>query len=142
METIKQEARLWVSQMNEYPLEMIQILMETIPNEWQEVTLPKLYDKVYVFNLPEGCEDYEPSGEIVKVADNKYVAKLNDDNTITLESDDFAVERDTILPMWGCMWSFKNKADEYWMKDKDGIKAMSECGFRIYEHEEGLFLRH
>ena len=45
-------------------------------------------------------------------------------------------EYDDGLPMWGTMWSFGDSADDWWLEEKDGIKVMSECGFRIYEHEE------
>lgn len=38
--------------------------------------------------------------------------------------------------MWGTMWSFGDGCDDWWLEDGDGIRIMSECGFRIYEHEE------
>lgn len=40
------------------------------------------------------------------------------------------------LPMWGTMWSFGDSCDDWWLENGDGIKVMSECGFRIYEHVE------
>ena len=40
------------------------------------------------------------------------------------------------LPMWGTMWSFEDKADDYWLEEKGGLKMMSQCGFRIYRSEE------
>lgn len=36
--------------------------------------------------------------------------------------------------MWGTMWSFHNSLDDYWLSDN--LQAMSDCGFRIYEHDE------
>ena len=50
-------------------------------------------------------------------------------------ADDFEVERDTYFPMWGTMWSFSEAADEYWLTEMDGIKLMSDCGFRVYESD-------
>lgn len=44
-----------------------------------------------------------------------------------------------VLPMWGTMWSFGDGIDDDWLSGEfgeDGLKLMSECGFRIYEHEE------
>lgn len=38
--------------------------------------------------------------------------------------------------MWGWLWQFGDSADDYWLEELDGIRIMSECGFRIYEHEE------
>ena len=40
------------------------------------------------------------------------------------------------LPMWGTLWQFGDSADDWWLEEGDGIRIMSECGFRIYEHEE------
>lgn len=34
------------------------------------------------------------------------------------------------------MWSYGDSVDDWWLEECDGIQAMSECGFRIYEHEE------
>lgn len=41
-----------------------------------------------------------------------------------------------VLLMWGTMWSFDDKIDEWWLEEKGGLKKMSECGFRIYKSEE------
>ena len=45
-------------------------------------------------------------------------------------------EAENALPMWGTMWSFEDKADDYWLEEKGGLKMMSQCGFRIYRSEE------
>ncbi|MDR2558076.1 MAG: hypothetical protein LBC86_00815, partial [Oscillospiraceae bacterium] len=45
-------------------------------------------------------------------------------------------EYDTFLPMWGWMWSFGNMIDERWLQDPKNLKAMADCGFRIYEQED------
>ena len=45
-------------------------------------------------------------------------------------------EPDDVLPMWGTMWSFGDSCDDWWLEKGDGIQKMSECGFRIYYHEE------
>lgn len=41
-----------------------------------------------------------------------------------------------LLPMWGTMWSFGDSLDNYWLEEKNGIKLMSKCGFRIFKSEE------
>ena len=134
--TINDAAHEWVREMNAYPQEMIETLMQAKPDDWHEVTMPRVCDRVYVYNLPDGCEDYDPNGEIENIVGGVYLINLEDGNTIELGADDFEVERDSILPMWGWLWSFSDSADDYFMDELDGIKKMSECGFRIYEHDE------
>lgn len=134
--TINDAAHRWVAEMNAYPQDMIRTLMEAKPCDWHEVTMPRVCDRVYVYNLPDGCDEYDSSGEIESIDNDAYRIKLDDDNTVEVGIDDFDVERDSWLPMWGWLWSFGDSADDYWMNELDGIKKMSECGFRIYEHEE------
>ena len=43
---------------------------------------------------------------------------------------------DDFLPIWGSLWSFDNGADIAWLEDEKNLKAMADCGFRIYEHED------
>ena len=51
-------------------------------------------------------------------------------------SPDNEVENKDLLPMWGSMWTFGDSIDNYWFEEKDGIKQMSKCGFRIFKSEE------
>ena len=134
--TIKEAAERWVSEMNEYPQDMIEMLMSAKPDDWREVTLPRIGDRVYVTDLPDGCEEYELDGEIENFTDDLYLINLYDGNTVEVGVDDFEAERDSYLPMWGWLWSFGDSVDDYFLEDLDGIKKMSESGFRIYENEE------
>ena len=65
--TINDAAHEWVREMNAYPQEMIETLMQAKPDDWHEVTMPRVCDRVYVYNLPDGCEDYDPNGEIENI---------------------------------------------------------------------------
>ena len=38
--------------------------------------------------------------------------------------------------MWSTMWSFSDSADEHWIDDPANQMAMTDCGFRIYEHDD------
>ena len=38
--------------------------------------------------------------------------------------------------MWGTMWSFNSIFDKEWIEKERNQKAMANCGFRIYHHEE------
>jgi len=45
-------------------------------------------------------------------------------------------EHDGFLPMWGTMWSFRDDVDNWWLENEENMKAMAECGFRIYDQED------
>ena len=129
--TILDAARQWVGGFNAIPHGMIDALMRHDPDSWHEVTQMKVGDRVYVYE----SGDY---GEITKynTKTEKFTVELDNGKIVKVEKDDMEKEDDDILPMWGTLWSFNDSADDYWLSDLDGIRLMSECGFRIYEHEE------
>lgn len=140
-DTILEAAHAWVNEMDAIPQGMIAKLMACDPDEWMEVTAPAAGNSVYVFDIPEGCTTNE--GEIVNILssddtsdDVLYEIRLYDEIVIQVRGEDFEVQRDDVLPMWGTMWSFHDPCDNYWLNDMDSIRKMSECGFRVYEHEE------
>ena len=64
----------------------------------------------------------------------RMIAKLwelepEDWQEITCAEAAECLEAENVLPMWGTMWSFEDKADDYWL-EKGGLKLMSQCGFR------------
>ncbi len=135
MKTIKDAAQEWVNTMNAYPTTMVIQSMKDHPDDWYEVTTPTRGDSVYVYNLFDGCDDDEHYGEIKEVVGDDYVITFDNDE-ITVSEDDFELDRDTLYPAWGTMWAFGESADDDWLEHFGGIKAMSECGFRVYEHDE------
>lgn len=129
-------AHEWVREFNAIDSGIIAKLMSMDIDDWQEVTTPRVCDRVY-------CFDSETYGEVVDIDNNDYTINLDDGTEITLSISDFEVERDSLLPMWGTMWSFGNGLDDKWLSDYDGIKLMSECGFRIFLlRRVRVFLRH
>ena len=135
--TIHEATERWVSEMNAFTYGIIERLMKLEPDEWYEVTVPSNGDRVYVYDLPDGCEDYNRYGEIENHIGNKiYLINLDDGNTVEVGQEDFEVQNDGFLPMWGWLWQFADSADDYWLEEMDGIQIMSDCGFRIYYHEE------
>lgn len=40
------------------------------------------------------------------------------------------------FPLWRAMWQFKDKADDSWLEEDDGIRLMSETGFRVFKHDD------
>lgn len=122
-------AHEWVREFNAIDRGIIEKLMSIDIDDWQEVTTPRVCDRVY-------CFDSETYGEVVDIDNNDYTINLDDGTEITLSISDFEVERYDLLPMWGTMWSFGDGLDDEWLSDYDGIKLMSECGFRIFFTQE------
>ena len=123
---------------------MIAKLMEVDELSWEEVTQPSIGNRVYIYDIPEidvnGNEiaDSSNMGEIVEYneAENTYLIELDSEEKINLDKNDFQVMYDSILPMWGTLWQFSDSCDDWWLEERNGLKTMSDCGFRIYEHEE------
>lgn len=132
--TINGATQRWVAEFNSFPQDMISKLMDIDIDSWHEVTKPACGNRVTVitgdFIWEDGeIEAYDGETEL-------YIISLDKGEQIQLDEDEFEVERDYGLPMWGTMWNFKDSCDVNWLEDEDGIRAMSECGFMIYEHDE------
>lgn len=129
--TINDAAHEQVRGFNAIPQGIIERLMRDNPDEWYEVTEPAYGDRVY-------CYDYNESGEIDAYDEETelYVVNLDNGEQVHVEKSDMEVKYDDILPMWGTMWSFDDSIDDWWLEEEEGLKLMSQCGFRIYEHEE------
>lgn len=134
--TIREATEIWTREMNAIQQDMIGKLMAAYPDEWTEVTTPAYGDRVYFFADTKG----DGGGKITEVKtdedDTVYTIELDNGDTVKAHDGEFEVERDGVLPMWGTMWSMGDSADDYWLEELDGIKLMSECGFRVYEHDE------
>lgn len=134
--TIKEAAHEWVREMNAIPTSVVEKLMSIGGDDIHEVTEPAVGDRVYCYQpLSEHCGVIEDIYE-----DGRYHIQLDNDSWTDAERDDFEVERDDGLPMWGTMWTFGDSADDWWLEEGDGIKLMSECGFRVYESEDFGFI--
>ena len=90
----------------------------------------------YVYDLPDECDTLEHGGEIESIDDETYRIELDDGTVVEVEVNDFDVERDDFLPMWGWLWQFGDSCDDWWLEEGDGVEKMSECGFRVYVHDE------
>lgn len=140
--TINEAAHEWVKEFSALPTDMIAALMEHDPNSWEEVTMPCVGDRVELNEFPETDENGNPykgnaiTGEVYRIKENDYYVELSDGTGVIVEANDLIILEDDVLPMWGTMWTFGDYCDDFWMEEKDGIRAMSECGFRVYHHEE------
>lgn len=140
--TIQDATRKWVSEFSRFPWDMIRKLIEVDRESWVEVTMPSIGDYVYINVLPKKDIDgneYDSSkneGKIVEVKeDNVYLVKLYNGVKIQVNKDFIEVKRDDFLPMRGWLWQFEDSCDNYWLEEKEGIRSMSECGFRIYRQD-------
>ena len=133
--TIREAAEAWVSSFNRIPYDVVCKLMRLDPDEVREITPFTRGDRVYVYDVPED----EHCGEVVNTVGDVYLVNLDDGNTVEVGEEDIAHEYDGVLPMWGTMWAFSESIDNAWLDNEhigNGLLAMAECGFRIYEQED------
>ncbi len=136
--TVREAAQEWVKTFDAIQRGMIEKLMSCDYDGWHEVTLPNTGDRVYVYELPDDGSFKANSGEILGFDEEKgeYRILLDDEKVVFVAEDEFEVEHDDTLPMWNTMWSFGDMCDTRWLENKEGIRKMSERGFRVYESDE------
>lgn len=139
-DTIKEACQLWVERdMNQVPMSVVEKLQaQSDYTDITEITPPSKYDHISIFSGDYAGED----GEIVRcVGDDEYIVELDSSkypDPVTVFEDEFEVQRDDGLPMWGTMWEFKDVCDEQWLENN--LQAVANCGFRIYESEDYGYL--
>ena len=132
-DTKREACESWVREMNQFPLDMIRKVIEADGyTTWREITPPTKCDRVYIFfNQMEG----EIIGTYTNEDDETILnIKLDNGEIINTTSDEIEVQYDDLLPMWGWMWQFSDNCDDWWLEEH--LQEMTDCGFRIYEHEE------
>lgn len=113
--TVREATEEWVREMNAIPQGVIDKLMQSDPDDWQEVTSHASGDRVYVYDVPDGSKN---EGVIVSydVESDLYCVELYDSKKVSVSEEDFEedfeVERYYSLPIWGTMWSFGDSADD------------------------------
>lgn len=138
IDTKREAAEAWVQEFNKIPQSVVEKLIQVSEyNDIIEITPPCVYDQVFI------CDDEHngESGEIISTnydgEDDLYVILVDGTHEeIILSSDEFDVERDYGLPMWGTMWSFGSLSDNYWLEEIGGLQKMANCGFKIYKSED------
>ena len=137
-DTIKEAAQAWVNEFDSVPHDVVQKLMNVSNyNDITEITPPAINDRVYVF---EPYESDERHGYITGYdeEDDVYVIELDDRTEVKLESDEFEVQYDDGLPMWGTLWALSDGCDKHWLGEN--LQSVANCGFRIYESEDYEYL--
>lgn len=138
--TIKEACELWVERdMNQVPTSVVEKLMQDSDyTDIREITPPAKCDRVTLFS-----GDYDGvTGEIVEhLGNTEYLVKLDDsedDEPVEACEDEFEVQHDDALPMWGTMWAFKDNCDKEWLCEN--LQKVADCGFRIFESEDYEYL--
>ena len=82
----------------------------------------------------DACQSWVDSFNAIPVSVAEKLLKVsgyNDFLEITENED-----ADDIFPAWSTMWTMDSKVDKDWCESEEGITALSECGFRVYESED------
>ncbi len=129
----EQATQKWIGGFNAIPASLIErAYIKHNIDELREVTpLPKGRSAYIYRGKYEGKQ-----GEVIRNGKRKATIKLYGGNEIVIDNDCAEVEYESRLPMWGSMWQFSSISDERWLKD-GGLQLMADCGFRVYEIEEG-----
>lgn len=130
--TIKEATENWVREFNAFPQTMINKIMEYEGCEsFNEVTIPSVGSRVYEYDNGEYGQiiDYNPEKEV-------YTIELDNGDICRDDYSNFEIEKEDYLPMWGTMWQFDDNCDDYWLEAMNGIRTMSNLGFRIYYNED------
>ncbi len=140
-DTIEEATRAWVQGFNAIPQSLIEKLVNKNLDEVYEITPPAKHDHVHIYS----GDHSGMGGEIVEKddtadEDNVYIVELYETKEcVAVSSDDFEVQYDGWLPMWGTMWTFGEQIDEEWANGEylgSHLQEMADCGFRIYEQED------
>lgn len=135
--TVKEAAEKWVECFNGIPQALLEKIARANIDEVYEITPLSLGDRVYIY-----AEEYNGEhGKIVKRCydgdEERYLVQVGGcNNDVVIDVEDIEVKRDGFFPMWGTMWTFDNSLDESWAGSEEGLRAMADCGFRVYEQED------
>lgn len=128
--SVREATEIWVDRcFDAIQTGIIKKLMKLDPQDWCEITVPCLGDRVYMYST----KDYWDVIEHVEGVD-KYKLENEHGYKCYAKSYEFKIAYDEPLPMWSTMWSFSINLDEFWLESN--VEAMSRCGFRVYESTE------
>ena len=127
--SILEATQYWVRGFNAFPQSMISLLIEQNPDSWTEITLPSVGDSVFVYEVSQ-------RGEIISRDHSFFTVSLNNGDTVTVSADEFEVCYDYSLPIWGTLWAFDDLDDIRWLDSDNGMTDISDCGFRIFHHDD------
>lgn len=124
--TVKDAAQEWVNGFNAIPYAVIEKICNHDIDSIYELTKDREGDYIYSYK-------HNDMGEIEEILKDHIIATI-DGRKVKLKSNEYTVEHDSFLPMWGTLWTFGEWLDENWAKEN--LRTISNCGFRIYEQED------
>ena len=127
--SILEATQHWVRGFNAFPQSMISLIIKQNPDSWTEITSPSVGDSVFVYDVSQ-------RGEIIAHNNSSYSVSLHNGDKVTVSADDFEVCYDYALPIWGTLWAFDDSTDINWLESDEGLAAMSDCGFRVFHHDD------
>ena len=131
---LREKVENWVRGLSAIPQQLItKAYFRNDCDELREITPPQSGDTIYHFGENE-------SGHIVeRTEEGNFIVELDNGSRIECAEDEIEVERFYTLPIWGTMWTFTNWSGNDWLTKPENLQKMAECGFRIYESEDGIF---
>lgn len=142
-DTIREATEAWVNTFNAIPQAIVEKLTKDNFEEVREITPPAIGDNVYICEGDFDGQYGEISGHDSDDEGTFYAVDLigeNEGKGIHLRESDFEVQRDDFLPIWGTLWALSEPCDNWWLETKEGLQAMADCGFRIYEQEDWQYI--
>lgn len=125
---IKEAAEKWVREFNSIEYTLVEESMNNDIDDWFELTRSVIIEGDYVTYL----EDYNQY-KVIEVRENTVIIDYEVEN-IEIDKEQAMCEPDTMLPMWGTLWTFGEGLDEDWCRDN--LDIMKQCGFRVYEYQK------
>lgn len=124
--TTREAVIAWVDTLNQIPTEMLQIVIDSDPNDWEEETLPTTGSIVWYKN-----KEYE----VIDADTDSCTIKLDSRENLVLSNREVKLAVDSLLPRSNAMWSFDDPVDTESALG-EGAFSMSQLGFRVYRSEK------
>lgn len=101
-------------------------------DSFNAIPLP-LIEKAYISDI-DSVTELTPLDYRCDECYNEFTEPI--DNKCPHCNSEYFYERefDSFFPMWGTMWTFSEKIDDWWLENH--LQEMANCGFRIYESDE------
>lgn len=129
MKELREKVEKWLNRVNLIPTEMISSLAE-LEGGWTEITTPTIHaDRVF-------CTKEDSYGVITGSKEDFYEVELDNGKVIQATEKELQVSYDEKYPMWGRMFSLDDPVDKEWLRRKDSVRSLSECGFRVFKSEK------
>lgn len=126
--TIMEATKKWVSEFNAIEYTLFENAVEDNYEDLHEF-LP-----VTVGDIVSDTETWRSFEVKRDLGDGKFtVEDIDDGEVLEKPESELRVEKESMFPMWGWLWSFGNGLDEEWARENP--EKVVSCGFRMYEYQ-------